>query len=75
MRDELGALGIRDNTILWYCSDNGGLDALLRWRRHRGSGSLGLTRRLYEGGTGLPPRWLLEAALLRALRPASVGPV
>lgn len=30
------------------------------------SESTGLTRRLYEGG-GAPPRWLVEAAVLRAL--------
>jgi len=28
--------------------------------------------RVYEGGSGLPPRWMIEAALLRALRPASI---
>lgn len=32
----------------------------------------GLSCRTYEGGSGLPPRWLVEAALLRALRPRGI---
>lgn len=28
-----------------------------------------LACRIYEGGTGVPPEWMLEAAILRALRP------
>lgn len=31
--------------------------------------SAGLTCRIYEGGRGVPPRWLVEAAILRALQP------
>jgi len=31
-----------------------------------------LSCRLYEDGTGVPPRWLLEAAILRALSPSGV---
>jgi len=32
----------------------------------------GLSCRVYEGGTGVPPRWLLEAALLKALKPRGI---
>jgi len=34
--------------------------------------SCGLTCRLYEGGKGVPPRWLIETALLRALEPRNI---
>jgi len=34
--------------------------------------SSGLTCRIYEGGGGVPPRWLIEAALVKALRPVSL---
>lgn len=29
----------------------------------------GLSCRIYEGGSGLPPEWMVEAAVLRALKP------
>ncbi len=35
-------------------------------------GTVSLSCRSYEGGTGVPARWLLEAALLRALNPRGV---
>jgi arsenate reductase len=31
-----------------------------------------LSCRVYEGGAGVPPRWLIEAALLRALKPKGI---
>ncbi len=31
-----------------------------------------LSCRLYEGGTGVPPQWLIEAAILRAISPTGV---
>ncbi len=34
--------------------------------------SAGLTCRIYEGGRGVPTRWLVEAAVLRALRPRGI---
>jgi len=34
--------------------------------------TVGLACRTYEGGQGVPPRWLIEAALLRALGPSHV---
>ncbi len=49
LRDALGPLGIRDNTILWYCSDNGALPRV---------GSAGPFRgrkgQIYEGGLLVP---------------------
>lgn len=49
LRDALGPLGIRDNTILWYCSDNGALPRV---------GSAGPFRgrkgKIYEGGLLVP---------------------
>ena len=38
----------------------------------RSGTSAGLTCRTYEGGAGLPPRWLVEAAILAALEPKSI---
>lgn len=32
----------------------------------------GLSCRVYEGGTGVPPEWMIEAGLLRALRPRHI---
>ena len=48
LRKELRTLGIRDNTILWYCSDNGGLPNVgsTGGREHKGS--------IYEGGLRVP---------------------
>ncbi len=48
IRDELAALGIRDNTILWYCSDNGGLPEMgtTGGREHKAE--------IYEGGLRVP---------------------
>ncbi len=48
LRAELKTLGIRDNTILWFCSDNGGLKGkgVTGGRGHKGS--------IYEGGLRVP---------------------
>lgn len=47
LRRELSTLDIADNTILWYCSDNGGLnEATSGGRRRKGS--------IYEGGLRVP---------------------
>ena len=49
LRDSLATLGIRDNTILWYCSDNGAL------RRVGSSGGFrGHKGQVYEGGLLVP---------------------
>ena len=49
LRTALGDLGIRDNTILWYCSDNGGLPKLGNTGGFRGHKS-----QVYEGGLLVP---------------------
>ena len=49
LRDALTDLGIRDNTILWYCSDNGGLPKLGNTGGFRGHKS-----QIYEGGLLVP---------------------
>jgi len=47
LRRELKSMGIADNTILWYCSDNGGLvTATSGGRERKGS--------IYEGGLRVP---------------------
>jgi len=48
LRMELKTLGIRDNTILWYCSDNGGLPKVSR------TGGRGHKGQIYEGGLRVP---------------------
>lgn len=47
LRKELRAMGIADNTILWYCSDNGGLVEEF-------SGGRGRKGSIYEGGLRVP---------------------
>jgi arylsulfatase A-like enzyme len=47
LRNELRTLGIADNTILIYCSDNGGLI-------HETSGGRELKGSIYEGGLRVP---------------------
>ncbi|NOY42180.1 MAG: sulfatase-like hydrolase/transferase [Planctomycetes bacterium] len=49
LRDGLGELGIRDNTILWYCSDNGALPRVGSTGGHRG-----IKGDVYEGGLLVP---------------------
>ena len=47
LRGELKSMGIAENTILWYCSDNGGLvEATSGGRAKKGS--------IYEGGLRVP---------------------
>jgi arylsulfatase A-like enzyme len=47
LRMELRTLGIEHNTILWYCSDNGGL-------RQESSGGRARKGSIYEGGLRVP---------------------
>lgn len=47
LRRELRSLDVADNTIVWYCSDNGGLNAQTSGGRER-KGSI------YEGGLRIP---------------------
>jgi len=48
LRKELRKLGIHENTILWYCSDNGGLPGV------GAAGGRGNKGRVYEGGLRVP---------------------
>ena len=48
LRKELGKLDSNDNTILWYCSDNGGLPGLGT------TGGRGNKAKVYEGGLRVP---------------------
>jgi len=49
LRGELRALGIRENTVLWYCSDNGALPKVGSSGSHRGNKG-----QVYEGGLLVP---------------------
>ena len=48
IRSELTTLGIKDNTLLWYCSDNGGLPEVST------TGGRGHKGQIYEGGLRVP---------------------
>lgn len=48
LRNEIDNLGIREETILWYCSDNGGLPNLSSTGGREFKGSI------YEGGLRVP---------------------
>ena len=47
LRSELRAMGLAENTLLWYCSDNGGLVA-------ESSGGRARKGSVYEGGLRVP---------------------
>ena len=49
LRNELRTLGIRENTLLWYCSDNGALKKVGSSGGHRGNKG-----QVYEGGLLVP---------------------
>jgi arylsulfatase A-like enzyme len=48
LRQELRTLGIREDTLLWYCSDNGGLPDV------GVTGGRGNKGQIYEGGLRVP---------------------
>ncbi|MBC8351048.1 MAG: sulfatase-like hydrolase/transferase [Planctomycetes bacterium] len=48
LRNSLDGLGIRDNTILWYCSDNGGLPKV------GSTGGRANKGKVYDGGLLVP---------------------
>lgn len=56
LRAELGSLGVAEDTLLWYCSDNGPEGRTPTERRRRGStaGLRGRKRSLFEGGVRVP---------------------
>jgi arylsulfatase A-like enzyme len=49
LRGELDTLGIRENTILWYCSDNGALPKV-----GSSGGRRGNKGQVYDGGLAVP---------------------
>ena len=49
LRQELKTLGIYKNTILWYCSDNGG-----QTKKYSHTGGRGHKGQIYEGGLRVP---------------------
>lgn len=49
LREKLEDYGIRENTVLWYCSDNGALPKVGSTGGHRGSKG-----KVYEGGLLVP---------------------
>jgi len=51
LRKELKELGISDNTILWFCSDNGGLNGILP---STVGGLKGFKNTMWEGGLRVP---------------------
>ncbi len=56
LRSELRHLGIHENTMLWYCSDNGPEGRTMQSNNNRGSsgGLRGRKRSLFEGGIRVP---------------------
>ena len=56
LRAELQRLGVADNTMLWYCSDNGpeGINHTTGRRRGSAGGLRGRKRSLFEGGVRVP---------------------
>jgi arylsulfatase len=48
LRGRIDEMGIRDDTILWYCSDNGGLPELSK------TGGRDFKGKIYEGGLRVP---------------------
>ena len=58
LNERLKELGVEDNTMVWFCSDNGpeGGEDLSRNRRNRGvtGGLRGRKRSLFNGGIGVP---------------------
>jgi arylsulfatase A-like enzyme len=69
LRDELRALGLRDNTLLWYCSDNGALPKVGSSGGRRGNkGSI------YEGGLLVPAllEWPARIKAPRVITSAAV---
>ncbi len=49
LRDGLSKMGLRENTVLWYCSDNGALPKI-----GSSGGSRGHKGKVYEGGLLVP---------------------
>ena len=72
LRAELRSLGAADDTMLWYCSDNGPEGRTPQVRNNRGSsgGLRGRKRSLFEGGVRVPGilEWPSRVAAGRSTR-------
>jgi arylsulfatase A-like enzyme len=66
LRDALVELSIRENTVLWYCSDNGALPRVGSTGGHRGNKG-----KVYEGGL-LVPAILEWPAHIKKLRTTEI---
>ncbi len=66
LRKELKRMGIADNTILWYCSDNGGLNI-------KTSGGRAKKGSIYEGGLRVPGIIEWPARKLKGRTPVPVS--
>lgn len=55
LKDRLKELGVADNTMIWFCSDNGPEGKKINQKRPGSTGGLrGRKRSLYSGGVGVP---------------------
>ena len=65
LRDGLETLGVREDTILWYCSDNGALPGVGSSGGHRGKKG-----QIYEGGLLVPAilEWPAKIAAPRIIQ-------
>lgn len=70
LRSELKSLKIEENTILWYCSDNGGLV-------HASAGGRAMKGSIYEGGLRIPSivQWPAGKLQGRSAVPASTSDI
>lgn len=68
LRARLESLGIRDNTLLWYCSDNGGLPDKAAPSRRGGRGHKG---DVFEGGLRVPA-FIEWPARIKKARPTNM---
>lgn len=66
LRNELVALGIRENTLLWFCSDNGAIPVVGNTGESRGA-----KHSVYEGGL-LVPAFIEWPAMIREPRSTPV---
>jgi arylsulfatase A-like enzyme len=66
LRDELQTLGIRENTLLWFCSDNGAIPVVGNSGENRGA-----KHSVYEGGL-LVPAFIEWPAMIRQPRSTPV---
>lgn len=73
LRRVLKELGIEENTVVFYCSDNGPEGAIRQGRTQGSTGGLrGRKRSLYEGGVRVPGLMLWPASFKEAMETDAV---